>query len=439
MRMTVIGTGYLGVVHAACMADIGHDVLGIDTDPQKVALLMQGHPPFYEPGLDELLRSSVASGRLRFATSLAQAADFADLHFICVGTPQRPGSQHLELSGVHAVVDGLVPLLRRDSLIVGKSTVPVGTAAAIGCRIAGLAPPGIEVGIAWNPEFLREGRAVQDTLAPDRIVVGTESVAAAELLRIAYQPMLTAGLPFIATDLSTAELVKISANAFLATKISFINAVADVCEAAGGDISTLTEALGHDSRIGQSYLSAGIGFGGSCLAKDLRAFVARADELGAGDSVGLLREVDEYNLRRRSRAVEITADVLGGSLWEQNVAVLGAAFKPDTDDVRDSPALHVAAAMHELGARVRVHDPKANENARVAHPSLDYAPTAEKACEAADVVLHLTEWRQYRDIDPAALGAIVRQRRMVDGRNSLPVQRWLDAGWTVRGLGRATF
>lgn len=435
MRMTVIGTGYLGVVHAACMADIGHEVLGVDTDPRKVELLRQGRPPFYEPGLDQLLKDAVRGGRLGFATSLADAATFADVHFVCVGTPQRQDSQHADLSALHAVIDDLVPQLTRDSLIVGKSTVPVGTAAAISERIAGLAPPGVRVEVAWNPEFLREGTAVNDTLTPDRLVVGSDSSAAADLLRGVYQPMVAAGTPFISTDFSTAELVKVSANAFLATKISFINVISDVCEAAGGDIKTLSEALGHDSRIGSSYLTAGIGFGGSCLAKDVRGFVARATELGLGDSIALLREVDEYNVRRRRLAVETTKDVLGGSLAHQNVAVLGAAFKPDTDDVRDSPALHVAAAIQDQGAYVRVHDPKANENARAMAPGLDYAQSAEKACESADVVLHLTEWRQYRDLDPAALGSIVRQRRLVDGRNALPAQRWQDAGWMVRGLG----
>lgn len=435
MRMTVIGTGYLGAVHAACMADIGHEVLGVDSDPRKVELLRQGRPPFYEPGLDELLKDAVRGGRLSFATSLAEAARFADVHFICVGTPQRQDSHHADLRVLHAVVDELAPQLTRDSLIVGKSTVPVGTAAAISERIAGLAPPGIRVEVAWNPEFLREGTAVNDTLTPDRLVVGSDSSAAADVLRGVYQPMVAAGTPFISTDVSTAELVKVSSNAFLATKISFINVISDVCEAVGGDITTLSEALGQDSRIGPSYLTPGIGFGGSCLAKDVRAFVARATELGLADSISLLREVDEYNVRRRRLAVETAKDVLGGSLADQNVAVLGAAFKPDTDDVRDSPALHVAAAIQEQGAYVRVHDPKASENARAMAPSLDYAQSAEKACESADVVLHLTEWRQYRDLDPAALGSIVRRRRLVDGRNALPARRWQEAGWTVRGLG----
>ena len=436
MRMTVIGTGYLGAVHAACMADIGHHVLGVDADPARAGALADGVAPFYEPGFDELLARAVRSGRLRFSTSTAEAAAFADVHFICVGTPQQRDSEAADVTGVHAVVAELVPQLTRDCLLIGKSTVPVGTTSAIARKAASLARPGVRVEVAWNPEFLREGMAVRDTISPDRVVIGVTSDWSDAMLRSIYQPMLERGTPFISTDASTAELVKVSANAFLATKISFINAISDVCEAAGGDISTLSEALGHDSRIGRGYLSAGLGFGGSCLAKDIRAFVARAEELGAGASMSFLREVDLYNLRRRRQTVEIARDLVGGTFARRNVAVLGAAFKPDTDDVRDSPALEVAAAVHRQGAQVRVHDPKATENARAVMPSLDYMPSAELACDQADVVLHLTEWDQYRDLDPAALGAIVRRRRIIDGRNVLPPGRWLDAGWTVRTLGR---
>jgi UDPglucose 6-dehydrogenase len=436
MRLTVIGTGYLGAVHAACMAEIGHDVLGVDTDAERAGLLARGRAPFFEPGFDDLLKRAVTTGRLSFGTSLAEAADFADVHFICVGTPQHADSHAADISGIRAVVDGLVPLLRRDALLAGKSTVPVGTAAAIAGRAATLTAPGVRVEVAWNPEFLREGTAVEDTLRPDRLVVGAASPKSDAALRSVYEPLIAAGTPYIATDPSTAELVKVSANAFLATKVSFINAIADVCEASGADIVTLARALGHDSRIGGRYLSAGLGFGGSCLAKDIRAFVARAEELGAGDSMSFLREVDQYNLRRRQRAVELAAELVGGSLDGCNVAVLGAAFKPDTDDVRDSPALQVAAEIQRRGALVRVHDPRASENARALEPSLDYAPTPQKACVAADLVLHLTEWSEYGDIDPAELGRIVRHRRILDARNTLPPERWQAAGWLVRGLGR---
>ena len=437
MRISVIGTGYLGAVHAACMAELGHEVLGVDSDIQKIAALQEGRAPFFEPGLEEILVRVVASGKLRFSTSLQEAAEFGDAHFICVGTPQLPQTAGADLSHIEAVVDGLAPYLTRDCLVIGKSTVPVGTAARLAARIAGLAPAGAAAGLAWNPEFLREGFAVQDTLRPDRIVVGVTEDAADVTLRAVYASVLELGTPYITTDLATAELVKVAANAFLATKISFINAVANVCDAAGADVMTLADALGHDTRIGRRFLSAGLGFGGGCLSKDIRAFMARADELGVGDSLQFLREVDQINTGRRALAVEVARELAGGSFAGRNVAVLGAAFKPDTDDVRDSPALEVARKIQSEGAVVRVHDPRATYNARRAWPALDYVEEAVKACEAADVVLHLTEWREYREIDPAELASVVRTPCLLDGRNVLPLGEWQAAGWTVRSLGGA--
>ena len=438
VRITVIGTGYLGAVHAVCMAEIGHDVLGVDTDLGKISALAQGRPPFFEPGLAELLARGLRSGRLRFGGSLADAAQFGEVHFICVGTPQLPGSLAADTSGVEAVIDGLAPQLTRECLVVGKSTVPVGTAVRIAARIAELAPAGAEAELAWNPEFLREGFAVQDTLKPDRLVVGATSSRADAMLRSVYEPLLRTGTPYILTDLNTAELVKVSANAFLATKISFINAMADLCEAADADVVTLALALGHDSRIGHRALSAGLGYGGGCLPKDLRALMARGGELGVAGSLQFLHEIDAINSRRRVHTVQLAKDLVGGSVSERNVAVLGAAFKPHTDDVRDSPALEVAVTLQMEGARVRVHDPRANDNARGLFPDLDYAPEVPKACEDADVVLHLTEWPEYQEIDPLALRAVVRSPRLLDARNSLPLDRWQAAGWTVRGLGIRT-
>ena len=437
MRMTVIGTGYLGAVHAACMADLGHEVLGVDSDARKIAALQDGRAPFFEPGLEEILVRAVASGKLRFSTSLREAAEFGDVHFICVGTPQLPAGTGADLSHIEAVVDGLAPHLTRDCLVIGKSTVPVGTAARLAARIAGLAPVGAAAGLAWNPEFLREGFAVRDTLWPDRIVVGVTSEAADVTLRAVYASVLELGTPYIVTDLATAELVKVAANAFLATKISFINAVANVCDAAGADVMTLADALGHDTRIGRRFLSAGLGFGGGCLSKDIRAFMARADELGVGDSLQFLREMDQINTGRRALAVEVARELAGGSFTGRNVAVLGAAFKPGTDDVRDSPALNVARMIQSEGAVVRVHDPRATYNARQAWPALDYVEEAVKACEAADVVLHLTEWAEYRELDPLELASVVRTPCLLDGRNVLPLSQWRAAGWTVRSLGGA--
>jgi UDPglucose 6-dehydrogenase len=433
LRVTVVGTGYLGAVSAACLAELGHEVLGVDRDTLRIEALADGRAPFAEPGLSEVLARNIAAGRLRFGTSLAEAATFGEVHLLCVGTPQRPGPGAADLSQLDAVVDALAPWLRPGSLVVGRSTVPVGTAVRVAARLEELAPGVSEV--AWNPEFLREGHAVSDSLRPDRVVVGVSSAWAEATLRRLYAPALARGVPFIATDMATAELVKSAANAFLATKISFINAMAEVCEAAGADVGTLADALGHDPRIGRRFLDAGLGFGGGCLPKDIRAFRIRAGELGVGAAVDFLREVDEINLRRRRRTVDVARTLLGGTFVGRRVGVLGAAFKPGSDDVRDSPALHVAAAIQLEGGLVRVHDPAALENARAAFPTLDYAIDVVKACEHADVVLHLTEWAEYRELDPGRLAKAVRTPRLLDARHGLDRGAWRAAGWTVHTLG----
>ncbi len=419
------------------MAELGHDVLGVDIDPGKVAKLAGGDIPFYEPGLRKLLRENLAAGRLRFTTDYEMAADFADVHFLGVGTPQKKGEYGADLRHVYAVIDSLVPRLTTSAVLVGKSTVPVGTAAELNQRAAALAPAGVDVEVAWNPEFLREGYAVQDTLRPDRIVLGVkqDSTRAEAAVRELYGPLLEAGVPFLVTDLQTAELVKVSANAFLATKISFINAISEVCEAAGADVSLLADALGYDPRIGRQFLNAGLGFGGGCLPKDIRAFMARAGELGADQALTFLREVDSINMRRRTRMVELASAACGGSLLGANIAVLGAAFKPESDDVRDSPALNVAGQLQLNGAAVNVYDPKALDNAQRLFPTLNYAVSVEEACERADAVLVLTEWRQFVDMDPEDLADRVRARVIVDGRNCLDVARWQRAGWRVYRLG----
>ncbi|WP_426978950.1 UDP-glucose dehydrogenase family protein [Pseudarthrobacter sp. O4] len=438
MRITVIGTGYLGAVHAAGMAELGHDVLGVDVDADKIESLSRGHAPFFEPGFPELLRNNIAAGRLKFSTSLKEAAEFGDVHFICVGTPQRPGSTAADMKYVDAVIEGLVPNLNRASLIVGKSTVPVGTAARLSTMVAGLAPVGAKVEVAWNPEFLREGFAVNDTLHPDRLVVGVTSAEADDTLREVYRTILEAGTPYISTDVATAELVKVSANAFLATKISFINAISEICEAVGADIMPLAAALGHDARIGNRFLSPGLGFGGGCLPKDIRAFLARAEELGIEESLTFLRNVDSINVNRRQRAVNLARDMLGGSLENKRIAVLGAAFKPNSDDVRDSPALCVANALQSQGANVRVHDPEAVENARASYPGLNYTTEVDKAFEGAQLTVHLTEWQEYRQLDLAHLSTLVTSPCILDARNTLDIDHWRAAGWTVRAMGRPT-
>lgn len=419
------------------MAELGHEVLGVDIDAGKVAKLASGEIPFYEPGLRKMLQDNIAAGRLAFTTDYDAAAEFADLHFLAVGTPQRKGEYAADLRHVHAVVDALLPRLRRPAVIVGKSTVPVGTAAALRGRVRGLAP-GVDVEIAWNPEFLREGFAVQDTLHPDRIVLGLQrdSRAAEGVIRELYAPLLARQVPFLVTDLQTAELVKVSANAFLATKISFINAISEVCEAVDADVTLLADALGHDPRIGRRFLNAGLGFGGGCLPKDIRAFMARAGELGANHALTFLREVDAINMRRRSRMVELATVACGGSLLGANIAVLGAAFKPESDDVRDSPALNVAGMLQLNGATVNVYDPKAMENSRRQFPTLNYSTSVSEACDRADAVLVLTEWREFVDMDPAELAGSVRAKVVVDGRNCLDVDRWMRAGWKILCLGR---
>jgi len=438
MRCTVFGTGYLGATHAAGMAELGHEVIGVDIDPGKVAKLASGDIPFYEPGLRKVLNDNLSAGRLRFTTDYDEAADFADVHFLGVGTPQKKGEYGADLRHVHAVIDTLVPRLRRDAVIVGKSTVPVGTAADLSQRAALLAPPGVDVEIAWNPEFLREGFAVHDTLHPDRVVLGVQpgSTRAEAAVRDLYGPLIADGVPFLVTDLQTAELVKVAANAFLATKISFINAISEVCEAADADVTVLADALGHDPRIGRQFLNAGLGFGGGCLPKDIRAFMARAGELGANHALTFLREVDSINMRRRTAMVELATRACGGSLLGANIAVLGAAFKPESDDVRDSPALNVAGMLQLNGATVNVYDPKAVENSRRLFPTLTYATTVAEACERADAVLVLTEWSEFVDLDPAALDGTVRAKVVVDGRNCLDIDRWSRAGWRVYALGR---
>ncbi len=436
LRLSVIGTGYLGATHAACMAELGFEVIGYDVDEAKISALRDGRVPFYEPGLPELLTKHVESGRLTFTTDITKVAAFADVHFICVGTPQKAGSYAADLTYVRAAVESLAPLLDRACLVVGKSTVPSGTAAQLAERIAELAPGKGTVELAWNPEFLREGFAVKDTLRPERLVIGVTSPRAEKVLREVYEPLTDQGIPLIVTDYATAELVKVAANSFLATKISFINAMAEVCETTGADVVQLAEALALDSRIGGRFLHAGLGFGGGCLPKDIRAFMARAEELGVKPAVAFLREVDGINKRRRARMIDLAREVCGDGFSGRRVGVLGAAFKPNSDDIRDSPALDVAETIHREGATVCVYDPEAGPNARKLYPDLGYAGSAVEACTGADVVLHLTEWAEFREMDPAVLSPVVAHKRIVDGRNALDPMRWRDAGWTYRALGR---
>jgi UDPglucose 6-dehydrogenase len=435
-RLTVIGTGYLGATHSACMAELGFDVLGMDVDPSKIEALSNGHTPIYEPGLEDLLRKNLESGRLRFTTSVEEVAQFGDVHFLCVGTPQMPDGYAADMRDVEASLDGLLPHLSRACTIAGKSTVPVGTAERIAARIKAEAPAGEDIDLVWNPEFLREGFGVADTLHPDRLVLGITSARGEAAMREVYATQIEAGTPVVITDLATAQLVKVAANAFLATKISFINAMAEVCEVTHADVTKLSEALSYDARIGGRFLHAGLGFGGGCLPKDIRAFMARAGELGVDQALSFLTEVDAINMRRRDRMVDLTLERLDGSAVDRQVGVLGAAFKPDSDDIRDSPALDVATRLRNLGATVCVYDPVAIDNARRMYPDLEYRESAVEAVRDADIVLHLTEWREFREMEPDSLSGVVAQRNLVDGRNALDPARWRAAGWTYRALGR---
>ena len=434
--LSVIGTGYLGATHAVCMAELGFDVIGLDVDATKVARLSSGEVPFFEPGLDELLRKTLDSGRLRFTASYEEVAAEADVHFICVGTPQRKGEFAADMTYVDAAVDSLAPLLQRPCVVAGKSTVPVGTAERIAAQLHEQAPAGDGVELVWNPEFLREGYAVEDTMHPDRLVFGVTSERGEAAMRAAFAPLIKADVPVVVTDLATAQLVKVSANAFLATKISFINAMAEVCEAVHADVKLLSEALSYDSRIGGRFLHAGLGFGGGCLPKDIRAFMARAGELGVDQALSFLTEVDAINQRRRARMVDLARECVDDSFQGRRVGVLGAAFKPNSDDIRDSPALDVASRIQKAGAEVIVYDPAALDNARRDYPELGYADSAIDAVRDTDVVLHLTEWREFRDMDPHVFDGVVRRKSIVDGRNALDPDAWRAAGWHYRALGR---
>ena len=433
LRLSVIGTGYLGATHAAAMSSLGFEVVGIDLDKEKISLLSQGRVPFFEPGLDQLLSDEIATGRLTFTDDFAAASE-CDVHFICVGTPQAKNSLAADMTFVNSALAAIAPVAKSGSLIVGKSTVPVGTAARLAEELASI-NAGAE--LAWNPEFLREGFAVEDTLRPNRLVVGVTSDRAEEILREVYADLLALDIPWIRADLPTAELVKVAANSFLATKISFINAMAEICEAADGDVTVLAKAIGFDPRIGNRFLQAGIGFGGGCLPKDIRAFMARADELGARQALEFLREIDSINLRARTRMIELVRADLGDDLKGRKIAILGAAFKPESDDVRDSPALDIAVQLHGAGADVRIHDPKATENAKRRFPALDFTTDLGECLKGSELILHLTEWREYREIDPSSIAHLVAKKNIIDGRNALDRAKWIKAGWHLRALGVA--
>lgn len=433
MKISVIGLGYLGATHAVAMAKIGHTVIGIEPNPDKVASLQSGHAGFFEPGLDEELAIQLASGRLTFQSAHDDSSKDVALHFICVGTPQLAGSLAADTSYLHSAIKDLAPYLAEDAVVAGKSTVPVGTATILSAELK--AQTGFsEVNLAWNPEFLREGTALEDSLHPDRLVVGVTNQKSEDLLREVYAPMISEDIPFLVTDLVTAELVKSAANAFLATKISFINAMAEIAEVSGADASALAQAIGYDERIGNKFLRNGVGFGGGCLPKDIRALMARAEELGVGQSVAYLKEIDKINIRRRHRVIELLNEELG-TLADKKVLVLGAAFKPDSDDIRDSPALEIALLLQDAGATAIVHDPIALPGVNKKHPELTTQADLALAFQGADAIVLATEWREYRDLNPATITG-VSNKLIIDGRNVIDISLWQSAGFKVLALGK---
>ncbi len=433
MKVTVIGLGYLGATHAVAMAELGHEVIGIEPDPHKLSSLSAGILPFHEPGLDAALPKAISSGSLKFQSEHNEESASADLHFICVGTPQTKGSDAADTSYVVAAAKELAAWIKPTAVVAGKSTVPVGTAANLKAVMDDIA--GFDVHLAWNPEFLREGTALEDSLRPDRIVVGTWSQHSVAVLREAYAPILETGTPFLELDVPTAELVKVAANAFLATKISFINAMAEVAEVSGADAVSLAKAIGYDDRIGSKFLRTGIGFGGGCLPKDIRGFVARAEELGVGSAVEFLKDVDAVNLRRRDRVVELAKQELG-DLAGKSVTMLGISFKPDSDDLRDSPALEIAQRLTALGATVTVHDPVSLTPLATRSPELSREENLIEAARGAELTILGTEWKLYREVDPQELADVVKVKTIIDGRNVLDVTKWQAAGWRVIALGR---
>ena len=431
MRISVIGLGYLGATHAVAMATLGHEVIGIEPDQSRLEPLKNGVVPFYEPGLQDALKKVIAAGKLSFQNSHDEKSAAAEVHFICVGTPQQKGKETADTSYVFSAAKQLAAVLKPESLVVGKSTVPVGTARHLISSIQEIA--GFEPRLCWNPEFLREGTALEDSLAPDRIVIGSNDPLINKNLKDCYQQILDTGTPLLELDLETAELVKVSANAFLATKISFINAMAEIAEAAGADAVKLAEAIGMDSRIGKSFLRTGIGFGGGCLPKDIRGFIARADELGVGSSLKFLTEVDNINLRRRQRVIDLAVAELEDP-GHKKVTVLGISFKPDSDDLRDSPALDIALGLQSKGAQVIVHDPVSLAALEARQTGLSVAEDVLEATKDADLIILGTEWAEYRKLDPSTLNP--KTKTIIDGRNVLNVNDWQKAGFKVIALGR---
>jgi len=432
MRIAMIGTGYVGLVSGACFADFGHQVTCIDKDAGKIDALNAGKMPIWEPGLEALVQANVARGRLRFTTDLAHGVEGAEAVFIAVGTPARRGDGHADLTYVYAAVRELAPLIKRPLVVVTKSTVPVGSGDRI---VEILAEEGVEgASVASNPEFLREGAAIRDFKIPDRIVVGAEDEQARTVLREVYRPLFLNQAPILFTGRRTAELIKYASNAFLAVKISFINEIADLCEAVGADVQDVARGIGLDNRIGAKFLHPGPGYGGSCFPKDTVALLQTADQAGVDQRI--VRTVVEVNDRRKASMAARVAAALGGNLKGKRVAVLGLAFKPNTDDMREAPSIALIEGLLKGGAQVAAFDPVAIEQAQPLMPQVEFAPDAHAAAAAADALVIVTEWDEFRALDLEDLAAVMRGKVLVDLRNVYDRAEAERAGLVYFGIGR---
>jgi len=431
----MIGTGYVGLVTGTCLAEFGHHVACVDKITEKIERLQKGRVPIYEPGLEALVNKNVAEGRLRFTTSLADSVPEADAVFLAVGTPtSRRGDGYADLTYIFEASREIARHLSGYTVIIDKSTVPVGTAAQVE-RIVRQENPEADFDVASNPEFLREGAAINDFMRPDRVVIGVKTERAADVLHEIYKPLYLLDTPIVRTTIETAELIKYAANAFLAVKISFINEIANVCEAVGADISALARAIGMDGRIGGKFLHPGPGYGGSCFPKDTLALMRIVQEYG--ESLRIVSAAVEVNAAQKARMIKKIRDMLGGSESGKTLAVLGLTFKPETDDMRESPAVTILPALLEKGARIRAHDPKGMEEARNFLPlEVEYATNAYDACENADAVILLTEWNQYRALDLERIGSLLRKRIFIDLRNVYEPEKLRSLGFQYTGVGR---
>ncbi len=433
MRIAMVGSGYVGLVSGACFAQFGHDVICVDKDPEKIGRLTRGEIPIYEPGLDRLVADNSRAGRLSFGTRLEDAVAEADAVFIAVGTPTRRGDGHADLTYVYAAAAEIAAAIRQYTVIVTKSTVPVGTGREV-ARIIRETQPAAQFDVASNPEFLREGAAIEDFMKPDRVVIGVESDRARDVMAAVYRPLNLIQTPMVFTNIETAEVTKYAGNAFLATKITFINEIADLCEKVGADVHDVARGIGLDGRIGRKFLHPGPGFGGSCFPKDTLALAYTAREAGAAQTI--VEQVIEVNNARKKRMARKVIDFCGGSVTGLTIGVLGLTFKPNTDDMRDAPSLDIVPALQEAGARIVAFDPEGMTEAGRILKDVTFARTAYEAATGADVLVVITEWHEFRGLDPRRIKEAMRQPRIVDLRNIFNPEEMRGLGFRYECIGR---